>query len=651
MNRMYSILAVKAVEDDERVIRGTATTPKPDRMNDVVDPLGVKFKNPLPLLHQHDSNSPVGTVKFDKPTKAGITFEARLPKIEEPGPLKDRVDTAWGEVKAGLVRAVSIGFRALEYSFMDDGGINFIASEVLELSLVTVPANADCTITQIRSIDAPVLAATGKEPKATDRPVPPGVTGKAPLKPVKSMPKEGRTMKKTIAEQISAFEATRLAKSAEMDAIMDAAAEKGETLDADQKETYDTLRDEVKEIDEHLVRLREREKSVIASAKAAKGADELEAGRSRIPGVQTVQVNRDLPKGTIFTRFIAAKIVAKMDGGISAFDYANAKFADTPEVAQILKAAVAAGNTTDSTWAAPLVQLQQATNEFLDLLRPATIIGRITGLTRVPFNIRVPLATADPTAYWVGEGQVKPVSAAAFDSATLAFAKAVGISVMTEELLRFSTPSAEALLRNGLINAVAYLTDRTFVDPTAASTGSSPASVTYGVSAVAPTGTTADAFRDDFATLIATYLAANYALSGLVILMTSQQALKLSLMRNTLGNKEFPELGVNGGSIEGVPVITSENIPAAGGSPVDGYPIIALHAPSILLADDGGVNIDMSREASLQMDSAPDSPATASTVMVSMWQQNMVAIKAERFITWKKARSGAVQYIQGGRYA
>ena len=117
-------------------------------------------------------------------------------------------------------------------------------------------------------------------------------------------------MKKTIAEQISAFEATRLAKSAEMDAIMDAAAEKGETLDADQKETYDTLRDEVKEIDEHLVRLREREKSVIASAKAAKGADELEAGRSRIPGVQTVQVNRDLPKGTIFTRFIAAKIVA-----------------------------------------------------------------------------------------------------------------------------------------------------------------------------------------------------------------------------------------------------------------------------------------------------------------------------------------------------
>jgi HK97 family phage major capsid protein len=455
----------------------------------------------------------------------------------------------------------------------------------------------------------------------------------------------------TYAEQISAYEAKRASNVTAMDAIMAKSAEKGETLDAAQQEEFDGFAADNEAIDKHLARLRVMETANIATAKEAKGGNADDGTKSRQTG-PIIQVKHDQrPKGTIFTRFIAAKIVAKMDGGISAFDYANARFADTPEVGEILKAAVAAGNTTDATWASPLVQLQNATNEFLDLLRPATIIGRIPGLTRVPFNIRIPLATADPTAYWVGEGQVKPVSAAAFDSTTLSFAKAVGISVMTEELLRFSSPSAEALLRNGLINAVAYLTDRTFVDPTAASTGSSPASVTNGVSAVAPTGTTADAFRDDFATLLATYLAANYALSGLVILMTSQQALKLSLMRNTLGNKEFPELGANGGSIEGVPVITSENIPAAGGSPTDGYPIIAMHAPSILLADDGGVNIDMSREASLQMDSAPDSPQTASTVMVSMWQQNMVAIKAERFITWKKARSGAVQFIQGGKYA
>ena len=115
--------------------------------------MGVKFDNPLPLLWQHRSDAPVGSVTFDKPTSKGIEFTAQLPTIEEPGPLKDRVDTAWGEIKAGLVRGVSVGFRALEHSVMDDGGIRFIESEVLELSLVTIPANADATIQTIKSFD------------------------------------------------------------------------------------------------------------------------------------------------------------------------------------------------------------------------------------------------------------------------------------------------------------------------------------------------------------------------------------------------------------------------------------------------------------------------------------------------------------------
>jgi hypothetical protein len=51
------------------------------------------------------------------------------------------------------------------------------------------------------------------------------------------------------------------------------------------------------------------------------------------------------------------------------------------------------------------------------------------------------------------------------------------------------------------------------------------------------------------------------------------------------------------------------------------------------------------------MDSAPDSPATASTVMVSLWQTNQIGLKAERFVTWAKGRSQAVQFIQNAKYA
>jgi hypothetical protein len=52
------------------------------------------------------------------------------------------------------------------------------------------------------------------------------------------------------------------------------------------------------------------------------------------------------------------------------------------------------------------------------------------------------------------------------------------------------------------------------------------------------------------------------------------------------------------------------------------------------------------------MDSAPDSPPTASTNMISLWQVNQMAIRAERWITWQRRRTSAVAYIgPGAHYA
>jgi len=151
--RAYSLLEVKAFDEDAREITGIATTPEPDRMGDIVDPLGAKFAAELPLLWQHRHDAPVGTVRFGKPTAKGIPFRASVAKIENPGPLKDLVDMAWDAVKARLVRGVSIGFRALEYAFMESGGIRFTEVEIYELSLVTIPANASATIQTIKAMD------------------------------------------------------------------------------------------------------------------------------------------------------------------------------------------------------------------------------------------------------------------------------------------------------------------------------------------------------------------------------------------------------------------------------------------------------------------------------------------------------------------
>jgi HK97 family phage prohead protease len=153
-NRAFSTFQIKSIDEGKRVITGVATTPNVDRVGDIIEPLGVKFTNPLPFLWAHDHEMPVGQVKFDKPTKNGITFTAELvhPDTVESTTLKDRLQMAWDSLKTGLVRAFSVGFRPLEYAFIDGGGIRYDESEVYELSGVVVPANADCLLSGIKSL-------------------------------------------------------------------------------------------------------------------------------------------------------------------------------------------------------------------------------------------------------------------------------------------------------------------------------------------------------------------------------------------------------------------------------------------------------------------------------------------------------------------
>ena len=124
--------------------------------------------------------------------------------------------------------------------------------------------------------------------------------------------------------------------------------------------------------------------------------------------------------------------------------------------------------------------------------------------------------------------------------------------------------------------------------------------------------------------------------AAIPLIMSETNALALANSLNALGQPLFPNLGVNGGTaMGGVSVITSQAAASW---------VILVQPNCILYADDGGVSIDVSREASLQMDSVLDNPPVATTLLTSLWQMNLVGLRAERFINWKKARAGCVQY-------
>ena len=99
----------------------------------------------------------------------------------------------------------------------------------------------------------------------------------------------------------------------------------------------------------------------------------------------------------------------------------------------------------------------------------------------------------------------------------------------------------------------------------------------------------------------------------------------------------------------GIPIIVSDSVTHS----TSGGTAILVNAPEILVADEGGFDIALSRDASLQMtdvdpntdmDSITPNPASV-TGLVSMFQTNSVAFRAERAIGWLRARSTAVAYV------
>ncbi len=602
-----------------------------------MDPKGAQFRLPMPFLWNHKQQEPIGEIFAADVRPEGIYIKAKISQLAPDAPLslKNRIEEAWHSISAKppLARGLSIGWNELESQpIKGTRYTRFTKWFWGETSAVVIPMNQETTILAVKTAD---LAATGLTP--------PGATGTLPT--VRAQKGAPAMANSTIAEQISAFEATRQAKSARMNALMTTAAETGSTLDQAQTEEYDTLAGEVKSVDQHLTRLHELEVSNIQAATKITPTTNTTTASELRGGTQTtsvISVKANVPKGTSFARMCMA-IAAGGGDSYKTLEYAKRWKDSTPEVEQMVehmwrtKAAVAVGTTTDSTWAGPLV-VTQPLNDFLELLRPRTLLGRIPGLKHVPFNISIPTQTTGGTYGWVGQNKPKPVTKADYLAVTLGFNKAAGIIVLSEELVTLSTPSAENLVREEMIAGMSAFLDTQFVDPAVAvSAGVNPASITNGAATIASSGVTGAAAKTDLTSRVAVFVAANYNLSDSVWLMNEANAFGIGLSVNGVGNPLFPGFsGTSGGKLLGIDTVISNNV---------GARIILAHAPSILFADEGGVRIDVSREASVQMDSAPTDTVDATTVYLSLWQRNLIGLKAERIITWKVARSTAVTYI------
>lgn len=475
---------------------------------------------------------------------------------------------------------------------------------------------------------------------------------------------------KTIGEQIAAFSAKLTQLREKAAEIIGKSIEEGRTLDDHETEEHGQVAAEISSVEKHLGLLREHEKVVIAKAQVITpdtGAGD--GGGATVRTTANVTVKSNLPPGIAFTRFSLAMAQAK-GNVMMAEQIAKTYYQDTPEVANCLKAAVSLGGTKHLVGVNehPLVQkaavtavsgsdtavtqYQDIQNDFIGLLRPKLVIGRMTQLSRVPFLSRLGRQLTGVSGSFVGEGAPKPVQKQTYDNVTLGYAKVAVIVVLTDEGARFGTIDVQMRARDDMIKGIATYIDKRFMDPSYSGVANvSPASITNGAVRYQASGTTLAAIDTDVRTAMAMFTTSDVDPSTAVWVMGAGIALRLALKRNAYDEPAFPGMGnaisTGRGEWYGLPVIVSNSM-VSSGSPGENQ-IALVTQEEVSLADDGNVAIDMSAEASVQMN---DAPAAGAQSLVSLWQNNLLGVRAEQYINWGARRPSnlGIAVIENANY-
>lgn len=431
------------------------------------------------------------------------------------------------------------------------------------------------------------------------------------------------------AQMLAAVNQSLAEKQAQIGEIMSQAVTKGATPDEAQEAQIKVYEAEIEVLEANAARL----EKLVAAQKAAQQTAEPVQGdtpeKGKSAGIVKAQNLGELEKGIAFAQYARAKMLslikAREGEYISPVDAAK-QLGYSDSVIEFTKATL--GTTTDTGFAKPLVEPKVYTADFVELLRNASVFDKLKGYHSVPFNVKINGQLTGGTASWVGEGEKKPLTNPTFGQIEIGEHKLAAITVYTEELMRRADPAIDKLVRDDLIASATALVDSTFLDDQAQS-NTRPAGILNGATKITSTGDSADKVEADLLSLLSEFAKNNLSADNSYFIMSETRAMKLALMRDALGRTYFEGMAFASGSrhLLGVPVITSQAV---------GNHIILVKMSELLVADDGGVDVSFNNTGTLV-----DGATTH-----NLWQENKLAVRVERFITWAKRRPLAAAYIE-----
>jgi len=638
-----------------------------DRMGDVIEQnwvLTAFKKNPIALFN-HDRDQVIGG--WEGVHVDGDRLLGKL-KLAAEG-TSELVDTVRKLIAQKILRATSVGFMPLKKEKLADdaseywGPFRFLKSELLEVSLVSVPANSNAVaLARSLNLKPDLVGAIFCKPANEARAVNPA----SPPKSARNMKGISMQLNQTLASRIDVAQKNVMALRTRLDEITSK-----EEQTEEERHRADELPDEVETAEDTLQKLLRQERAISGGRRDGNvvmqgvGSTSIETVKQAAEIVRPGELSsaerergerrpfgngeKKLTDGDYVFRSLATWLSAHASRE-TIEHVLRSRYGDRDErMNMVLRAAVNPATTTVAGWAAELVQTQNA--GFLDRILPKSIYmplasrgNRYTfgpGVSQLKIPVRT--TTALLSGAWVGEGAAKPVKKASFSSVPLIPYKLAIISTFTEEMALYSNPAIEAIIRQALQDDTSVSLDTYLIDAVASSS-SRPAGLLNTVTPLTATasGTTTEKMVADIKQMLAAIVAAGGG-ADVVFLINPAQAITLGFAQTTTGDFLFSTVQEAGQKFN-VSFIVSQTVTAGR--------VIAIDASEFATATGDSPRFAISNEATLhEEDTTPlalgttGSPNVVAAPMRSLFQTDSVAIRLTLYVTWVMRRTGMVQTI------
>lgn len=319
---------------------------------------------------------------------------------------------------------------------------------------------------------------------------------------------------------------------------------------------------------------------------------------------------------------------------------------DRAAVLRTIKSGVGASDLSDATGQG------KGPDSFSPTLRTASVIDFLLehGATHVPAFTRMLTSGTAAVAAWGTNGKAVRMSKLDLNGDTLPLKRVAGLTVANNESLADSDPRMEDLLGRDLPNAIDRAVNEVALDAFNPGTDGSPAGLGYGRLVLDSAGTSVVNIATDFNAALRELCDLGSDLANVVAIIHGRTAANLATMRTAEGGVPFPGVTPKGGTLFGMPTMTSREVTNVG-SPTNTY-VVLVDASDVVVTDEGA-RASVSDETTIEMDSLPTgdsvTPTAATATRVSMFQAEATAIKVVRRMNWT-LRRGFIVSVGGVNY-